>query len=170
MPLALVVPRLAAMAGHQRVVVEHIHSAGCRSDASQFTIDLPDEPGLARLRLVVENSETRSGRALQGMNNQSRLAVFSKRADPLLIAADHALGGLLRPFRRQVGEVTPQLGRGLVAAHRKHDRVRREAVERTPTVEHVLCVGIEVADMDFQIDAVRECFRAQQRHDGLDRE
>ena len=104
------------------------------------------------------------------MNDQRSLAVFSKRADPLLITANHALGGLLRRFRRQIGEVTPQFGRGLVGAHRQHDRVRRETIERTLAVEHVLHVGVEIADMDFEIDTVRECFRPQQRHDGLDRE
>src|SRR6266853_6770879 len=98
---------LAAMTRHQRVVVEHIHAVESCSDAPQFTIDPPDESRLASLGLVVEDSETWRRRALQGMNNQRRLAVFSKRADPLLIAANHALGGLLRRFRGQIGEVAP---------------------------------------------------------------
>src|SRR5208282_5619121 len=133
-PLALVVPMLAAMARDQRVVVEAVHSGKSCGDAPQFTIDLPDEFGLARVGLAVENSETWRRRALEGMNDQRGLALFSKRADPLFIvvnyAANHALGGLLRRFRRQIGEVTPQLGCGLVGAHRQHDRVWREAVER----------------------------------------
>ncbi len=167
-PLALVVPMLAAMTRNQRVVVENIHAAEPLRNAPQFTIDLPDESGLARLGLVVEDTETWRRRAFERMNDQRRLAVFSKRADPLLIAAHHALGGLLRGFRRQIGEITPELGRGLIGAHRQHDCVRRKAVERTLAVEHVLHVGIEIADMDFQIDAVGESFRSQQRYDGLD--
>src|SRR5260370_7781248 len=98
---------LAAMTRHQRVVVEHIHAVESCSDAPQFTIDPPDESRLASLGLVVEDPETWRRRALQGMNNQRRLAVFSKRADPLLIAPAHALAAFFRPFRPQIAKVTP---------------------------------------------------------------
>src|ERR1039457_4286979 len=104
------------------------------------------------------------------MKNQRRLAVFSKCADPLLIATNHVLGGLPRGLRRQIGEVTRKFGSRLVRAHRQQDRVRREAIERTLAVKHVLHVSIEIADMDFQINAARKCFRPQERYDRLDRE
>ena len=160
----------AAMARHQRVVVEDVDTVESCGDSPQFAIDLADESGLSSFGLVVENSEAWRRRPFQRMNNQRRLAVFAERADPLLIAVNHALGSLLRRFRRQIGEISPQFGRGLVSAHRQHDCVGREAIERTLAVEDVLHVGIEIADMDFQIDTVSECFRPQQRHDRLNRE
>src|SRR6202158_798117 len=137
---------LAAMARDQRVVVERVHTVESCGDAPQFTIDLPDESGLAGFGLIVENSEARRRRALERMNDQRRPAVFSKRSGPLLIAANYTVGGLLRRFRRQISEVTPQLGRGLIGAHRQYDRVWREAIERTLAVEHILHVGVEIAD------------------------
>src|SRR5208282_49011 len=105
-------------------------------DAPQFAIDLPDKSGLARVGLAVENSETWRRRALEGMNDQRGLALLSKRGDPLFIAANHALGNLLRRVRRQIGEVTPQLGCGLVGVHGQHDRIGREAIERTLSLEN----------------------------------
>ena len=53
---------------------------------------------------------------------------------------------------------------------RQKDRIRRESVERTLAVEHILHVSVEISDVDFEIDAVCKCFRSQQRHDGLNRE
>ncbi len=156
------------MTRHQRIVVETVHAVEFSGDAQEFPIDPPDEAGLARLRLAVENSKTRSGGAFQRMNDQRRLAVFSKRADPLLITLDDAFGGLLGRFRRQIGEVAPQFMRGLIGAHRQHDHVRRKAIERTLAVEYFLHIGVEIADINFQIDAVGKCFRPQQRHDRLD--
>src|SRR5207253_5415961 len=52
-PLALIVPLLAAMARDQRVVVKRVHAVESFGNAPQFTIDLPDESGLASLGLVV---------------------------------------------------------------------------------------------------------------------
>ncbi len=161
---------LAAMARHQRIVVEAVDAVEFCGDPSQFTIDLPDESGLSRFRLAVENAQTRSGGAFEGMNDQRRLTVFSKRANPLLITANHALGGLLCCFRSQIGEVAPQFGCGLIGAHRQHDGIGREAIEGTLAVEQILHVGVEISNVDFEIDAAGERFRSQQRHDGLDRE
>ena len=57
-PFALVVPMFAAMARHQRVVIQDVHSVESFADAPQFTIDLADQSRLSGLGLVVEHTQT----------------------------------------------------------------------------------------------------------------
>src|ERR1700678_3246700 len=97
----------------------------------QFTVNLQDEAGLARIGLAVENSETRRCGALERVNDERRLAVFAKCTDPLPVTVNDALGGLCCGFRCQVGKVAPQFGCSLVGAHCDHDGIRGKAIERT---------------------------------------
>jgi len=120
--------------------------------------------------LAVKNAETRMSGSFERVDNERGLTVLAERADPLLVAPRNASRGLVGDFGREIGELADEIRCHILGANCQNDRVGGETIERTVSVDDILHVGIEVANVDFEIDAVRESLGTQQGYDGLDRE
>ena len=147
---------MASVAGDQRVIIEDVDAAMTGGNPTQFAVDLANQSGLPGLGLTVEHAETSVSRTLERMDNERGLAVLPERADPLLVAMDDAIGGFARVLRREIGELACKIGCDILGADGERNCVRSEPVERAVGVDNVLHVGVEVADVDVEVDTVGE--------------
>jgi len=93
--------------------------------------------------------------SFERVDNERGLTVLAERADPLLVAARNASRGLVGDFGREIGELADEIRCHILGANCRMTRWG-ETIERTVSVDDILHVGIEVANVDFEIDAVRE--------------
>ena len=139
-PLPLITPTLAAIAGNQRVVVQHIDTAKLSRNRAQFAIQPLSLIPLAIGDLRIQHAASRRNRTLHRMQNQISIAALAEDFQPLA------------------------QGRSLIRLHSHHHSLRFKRIERTAGVQNLLRVCVEIPQLHMQIDAAHKSRGPQHRH------
>jgi len=97
-----------------------------------------------------------------------RFAVFAKGGDEVAIGLNGATNGGVDLRLIEIREVFPEVGSNVDGLDGENDDVGVEAIELAVGIEDFLGVGVEVADLDFGVDAGNQGTGAKQWGEGFD--
>src|ERR1700722_5424981 len=102
---------------------------------------------------------------LQGMDDQIGGCMVAKSFDPGFKVRGDARDRSRDCLRRQIRVAIPKLGRDIASLYGEDGSVGGKGVEAAGSVENLPCVGVEVAQVYSQVDAMHERGGAQHRND-----